>query len=84
MIKYRTRWSDKIEIVTVDRETENSIWSAGQRSAKRSSYANYWDSWTEAHHFLLEKAEQEVNYARMKLERVKGTFGNIKGMKEPV
>jgi hypothetical protein len=36
-----------------------------------------------AHAYLLAKAEQEVNLARLNLERAKGKLGNIKWMKKP-
>jgi len=84
MIKYRTGYAAQIVRIEAERETESSVWIKGSRSAKRSSYENYWDSWQEAHGFIMKKAERDVQCIRMRLEQAKGSLGNIKGMREPV
>ena len=85
MIKFRTCDFGKnlIEEIDVERETDSSVWINGRRSAKNSSWHKYWDSWEEAHAFLLEKAEKSLQSARRSLERAQGEYGNIKGMKAP-
>jgi hypothetical protein len=91
LIKYRikTQWIEpKITPVEILRETEQSIFTAGwkgkeQRHAKKTGYEAYFDTWEAAHAALLNIAENELEYARRKLERAQGTYGNIKGMKKP-
>ncbi len=89
MIKYRT-YFDKIETVEVLRETVSSVYvqtgskKGERREAKRSSFYNYFDTWQEAHAFLVSNAELSVESARMNLERAKGRLGQIRAMKQPL
>ena len=87
MIKYRT-YFDKIETVKVVRETAASVYvgekMGGRREAKRSSFYNDFDSWQEAHAFLVSGAESYVEELRMNLERAKGRLGQIRAMKQPL
>lgn len=84
--KYKTteHWGHAIATVNVDRETESSVWINGQRHAKKSSFKKYWDTWQEAHAYLLEKAEARLQIARAELQRAQGECGNIKGMKNNI
>jgi hypothetical protein len=41
------------------------------------------DTWQEAHAWLLARAENSLNDARRRLEQAQGLYGNIKGMKKP-
>lgn len=70
-----------IETVEVERETDSSVWINGRRNAKTTSWDKYWDSWEEAHAYLLEKAERSLQSARRSLEMAQAKYGNIKGMK---
>ena len=89
MIKYRT-YFDKIENVEVLRETVSSVYvqtgskKGERREAKRSSFYNDFDSWQEAHAFLVSGAESSVEELRMNLERAKGRLGQIRAMKQPL
>lgn len=89
MIKYKARidprWDcdAEIEEVEVERETEQSVWVNGSRSAKRSSWANFYDTWQEAHDALWSRQTSRINSVRMQLERSKSVLGNINGMKPP-
>jgi hypothetical protein len=86
MIKYRTVFNE-IEAVEVLRETKTQVVRAigrhatERREAKRSEHYNWFDTWGEAHAFLIERAEAEVQALRNRLEQAKGRLGNIKGMK---
>lgn len=87
MIKYRTRF-EKIEALEVLRETAHQVVlppTRGRetRESKRSDWSNWHDTWEEAHAFLVDKAQREVDAIRGQLERAKGKLGNIKGMKKP-
>lgn len=83
IVKYRTSGFGKnpIEKIEVERETDSSVWIKGRRSVKDSSWLKYFDSWEDAHSFLLQKAEKNLISARRSLERAQGEHGNIKGMK---
>ncbi len=85
IVKYRTGGYGKnlIEKIEVDRETEINVWIDGRRHAKDSLWHKYWDSWEDAHTFLLEKATRSLEGARRSLERAQSEHGNIKGMKAP-
>jgi hypothetical protein len=82
--KYKTNYSkNRIEAVTVERETDTSVWIGTRRVAKMSTYDAYHDSWSAAHTFLLANAERGIDIARQDLEMANGKLGNIKGMKVP-
>lgn len=82
MLKYRTYVSShKIDAVEVERETDISVWVGNRRRAKLTSYDCYFDTWEEAHEFLVDNAERDVECIRLNLERAKGKLGQIKGMK---
>jgi poly(3-hydroxyalkanoate) synthetase len=85
IIKFRTGGFSRspIEKIKVERETEVSVWINGSRSAKDSSWHKYWDTWEQAHTYLLEKSERSLEAARKALEGAQGQYGNIKGMKAP-
>lgn len=88
--KYKTlSYSRKIEPVEVTRETEQSVFlvhcsgDSERREAKISDYAQYHDSWADAHAYLLKRAEGKVLGCRAALESANGELGNIKDMKQP-
>ena len=83
MIKYQTskyRYKVFINAVEVERETDTSVWVEGSRSAKRSSMDNYFDTWTEAHQFLLERAEDSVEIRRDHLALAEKELAEIKNL----
>lgn len=93
IIKYRTTlMNSKIEVVNCIRETESSVFLAGsdmrgkfkeRREGKKTEWQQYHDTWSDAHSFLINRAEKEVLDARHRLEFANGRLGNIKGMKPP-
>lgn len=93
MIKYRasSSWGRGIEAFEVVKETEKQIvyvsdWCGKRtenRVAKASSYNMWFDTWEEAHAYLVEKANNNVERLRLQLERAKGEAGQIRGMKKP-
>jgi hypothetical protein len=52
-----------------------------RRQNKRSGYANWHDTWEDAHAFLVAEAGREVEARRLQLEQAKGRLGQIKGMR---
>jgi hypothetical protein len=86
MIKYRTR-CDEIKEVEVIRETPKQVViklrrNGERREDKRSNYMNWFNTWDEAHEFLVEQAREEVNQLCKRLDRAKGELGRIRGMKK--
>ena len=72
-----------IEIVHVERESDNSVWIKGNRRGKVTDYETYFDDFDSAKSHLLSKAEEELNIARRRLETAQGVYGNVKGLKNP-
>lgn len=70
MIKYRV-WEvfNSIEKVEIEKETPNFVYIDGGREAK-SGWRHYYDTWEEAHAYLLRKAQIEVADANLKLQQV--------------
>jgi hypothetical protein len=97
MLKYRAGGYGvlRIEAVEVVKETEKTVtirteqnWGGGKtritesRENKISNYHRFFDTWEEAHDYLVKRAEKAVENCRMTLERLKGECGRIKGMKK--
>lgn len=80
MIKYQVGHYLRAEITTVDieRETSESVWINGRRRQKKSYF---FDTWDEAHSYLVDMADAKLSSARRQLEHAQGLHGNIKGMK---
>lgn len=94
IVKFVTGWGgDKIDVVEVLRETKASVFlkkngmtrhsKSERREAKYSDYAQYHDTWTDAHTYLVAQAEGKVRAIRLQLEQASGKLGNVKGMKPP-
>lgn len=49
---------------------------------KRGSYESYFQTWEEAHEFLMKEAEEKLDIARRRLATAQAHMGNIKGMKK--
>ena len=64
-------WKELIEEIEATKVTEKSVWLSNGRSAKRSNYANYWDTIEEAKEYLKEKYNGMINSAEKKIEKAK-------------
>lgn len=87
--KYVVRRGDtSIEPVVVEKETEHSVWlprylgGEVRRQAKTSDWLNYFDTWFDAHRWLMVDATRKVIAAQRSLELAISHFFNVKGMKE--
>jgi hypothetical protein len=69
--------------VEIERETDKSVWVNGNRNAKQSDWATYFDTWEEAYSALLEAADKKVVSARLALDKAKGFYGNVNGLRKP-
>lgn len=92
MKKFKTRrWKPAtIEEIEITRETEVSVFykSPGCRTElceRKSTDGHKWfNSWDEAHAYLMGEAERSVNHYRRMLETAKSHLGNVKGMRQSV
>ena len=82
MIKYKANryLGGTIKQVEIERETASNLWVNGCRRAKKSSYDCFFDTWEEAHAYLLDLAEMKLESARRGLENAQGMYGNVKGL----
>jgi hypothetical protein len=76
-------YSATIKEVQVDRVTDSSVFTQGNRRVRLTSYESYFDTWEEAKAHLLEYAEQKLHDARQRLQHAQAYHGNVKGMKKP-
>ena len=90
MIKYRTGGSGKeIEALEVVRETDHYItfvaewWhrKSEQREKKETSHSKWFDTWEEAHAFLLERARKRVFDCEGSLHRAHERLRSVEAMK---
>jgi len=85
LYKYATgyTYNKLIEKVEIERETESSVWIKGIRKGKRThDWHNFFDTWEEAHNFLLDNSESDLKSARNRLSTAQDRNGNIKGLKK--
>lgn len=64
-------WKELIEEIEATKVTEKSVWLSNGRSAKRTNYANYWDTIEEAKEHLKEKYNRMITSAEKKIEKAK-------------
>ena len=80
MINYTCGGGSKITPVEVEKETEKSVWIKGNRHAKESGYAHYFDTWEDAKGALMSCQKSVIKRIRRELEVAKSVRVNIKGM----
>ncbi len=71
-------YSHSIKVVEVERETETSVWINGRRNSKRTQYDNFFDTWGEAFHYLLERAETKLCVAQGRLNWAQDDLRKVK------
>jgi hypothetical protein len=92
MIKYRV-WGGAITPVEVVRETEKSVfltksdlWGGAigaTKEAKRSDFQNWFDTWKDAHEFILLKQEKRVYDLEGMYEFAVRNLERIRAMQDP-
>lgn len=87
MIKYKTSFLfDEIETIEIEGETKTQVilpsknGKPSRRERKKSSFVNYHDSWDEAHKYLLEHAEKEIENLRKETEKAQEKIEKIRRM----
>ena len=93
MERYRTGgWKKEIEMVEIVKETNASVFMEREkmsgekelvRNAKRSQYTNYFNTWKEAHDFLIAEKRKAVLTATLRAHNLREELSNLKGMKQP-
>lgn len=83
--KFRTWYDTSIEEVEVIRETEKFVTEAdGQRWAKRNAdFRNYFDSWEEAHKFLIDREMAAIKNLTNQIDRHQATLQKLQEMSQP-
>lgn len=84
MIKYKANSSswrgEWIESVDVERETDQSVWVNGRRSAKETRYECYFDTWEAAHNHLVVNAISSMESAERRLDSAKDHLAEIQAL----
>lgn len=79
MKKYITGSGTKIEVVTIEKEIDHTIWyvdekGRGQSCRKKSTYSQVWDSFQEAKDYLLSQENKHLeklnNWTLNSVERI--------------
>ena len=93
MIKYRL-FGTSIDAIEVVRETEkyvyltkHDLWGGAigaVKEAKRSEYQNWFDSWKEAHTFLLQRQRGIASARKDLYEGSLSLLNHVSAMKEPL
>jgi hypothetical protein len=81
----------EINALEILRETEKQVVLAPKhtkgkesRENKKSDWQCWFDTWEQAHDFLVSEAQKKVDSLRLELKKANGCLGNIKGMKSNV
>lgn len=64
-------WKELIEEIEATKVTEKTVWLSNGRSAKRSNYANYWDTIEEAKEHLKVRLKRMIKASESKIEKAK-------------
>lgn len=67
-------YKELIEEIEATKVTEKSVWLSNGRSAKRSNYANYWDTIEEAKEHLEAKYKRMIKASESKIEKAKSNL----------
>lgn len=89
MKKFKTNvGEDRIDEVEVVRESEQSVWVRGyrgveRRESKMSQCGCYFDTWEEAHAYLVDKQDFKVVLARSSLAYAEKQLAEVQALKKP-
>lgn len=72
----------EITKIYANRETPKYVMYEFKRERRHSYHCSFFDTWQEAHVWLLAKAMGDVESTRKHLEYRQGEYDKIKGMKE--
>ena len=87
---YEVRWDDIINKVEVERETKHTGWvkrkyfggrTKIEQCRKKSDYSRFFDTWEQAHSYLIEKWRDKVCYLKKQTNDANSKLSQIKAMK---
>lgn len=83
MIKFiaSAYYTYKIKELHIIKETEKRVWTANSSIRKETKHGRVFDTFEAAKEWLLERAIDDVDSARRRLEQAKGRLGNVKGLR---
>ena len=77
-IVYKTGgWKTLIEEVEAEKVSDKSVWLHNGRSAKRSHYANYWDTINEAKDYLINKCNKTIEASELRISKAKADLEEL-------
>jgi uncharacterized membrane-anchored protein len=83
MRKYKVgRWTDKIEIVEITKETDQSVWIGTRRHSKVTEYGTYFDDFESAKQKLIDRFERQIKNAREMIHKAESALGTLRKMQE--
>lgn len=83
MIAYRVQFGKKIESFEYRKETEHFfVTGKNSRQPKNSSYEMCFHTWDEAKAFVVARAEQAIESAKLSLERAYTDLGKAKALEQ--
>ena len=80
--KYRV-WMDEIEKIEIKRETKCFIEDMDGRKEMKDGWRKYFDSWQEAHQYLKDTSNSQLQGAIREVEHLEAKLQAIKDMEEP-
>ena len=92
MLMYKVRLWTTIEILKYDVERVtaksvvlpwNDFWEKNPRELKRTADHAWFDNWTDAHAYAMEKIEKRLSNAELRVEGLRGEYQSIAAMTEP-
>jgi hypothetical protein len=84
VIKYRTRnWGSDIEKIEVVKETEKTVTIKGYGRVSRSGqYENIFDTWEDAHEYLLKRIDDKIESARIDILKYEKERAEIQALRQ--
>lgn len=80
---FRSNIFPEIEKVEIKKETPHTVLRTyGHREYKESEYHKYFDTWKEAHDFIIEGIKKEIRYERKQLREKINKFKKAKSLIE--
>ena len=72
-----------IKTVTIERETEHSVWIKGNRSTKKTEWNSYFDSYDEAYDELELRLNRKIESAKSNLSNKIDDLAKFKDKNKP-
>lgn len=73
-----------IKKVTIEKETDASVWIGGERHSKRNTMARFHNTWREAKIYITDEAVKDVNGHRAILNDSVENLKEAMALKEPI